>query len=82
VFSGDDLVGFILAFTRETRASGGHMLDASDAAGGWLELAGTDCRVYRVVFPYLMGKAGIQHSQVLLDVAKLAKYVKRCSGEV
>jgi len=80
VFSRDDLAGFVLAFTRETRTSGGNMLDASDAAGRWLELTGTDCQVYRAVFPYLMGKVGTQHSQVLLGVAKLAKYVKRCLG--
>lgn len=40
VFSRDDLVGFILAFTRETHTSGGSIPDASDAIGRWLELAG------------------------------------------
>lgn len=78
MFSRDDLVGFILAFARETHKSGRNMLDASDAAGRWLEFAGTDCGVYRVVFTYLIEKAGTQHSQVLLGVAKLARYANRC----
>lgn len=69
---------FILAFLRETRTSEGKMLKADDATGRWLELTGVDCQVYRSVFPYLMAKAGAQRSQVLLGVAKLARYAETC----
>lgn len=55
VFWRDDLVRFILAFFRETRASGGKMLKADDATGRWLELAGVDCQVYRLGVPLLDG---------------------------
>jgi hypothetical protein len=79
VLSRDDIVRFVLAFFRYTNSSEGNVEQARDAAGRWLELAGLDCRVYHRVFPHLMAKDGSQHSQVLLGVAKLAKYVRSCA---
>lgn len=78
-FTHNDLALFASTFFRETSVSEGKMLKPSDAVGRWLGLAEVDCGVYHVVRPYLMDKKGIQHSQVLLGVAKLAKYAAICT---
>lgn len=78
-FTRNDLTPFASTFFRETNVSDGKMLKPSDAVGRWLELAEVECGVYCVVMPYLMSMAGTQHSQVLLGVAKLAKYAAICA---
>lgn len=79
VFTRSDLALFASTFFRETNVNEGKMLKPNDAVGRWLELAEVECGVYRVVMPYLMSMAGTQHSQVLLGVAKLAKYAATCA---
>lgn len=79
IFTRNDLARFVSAFFRDTNAHDGKMLEPNDAVGRWLELAEVECGVYRVVMPYLMSMTGTQHSQVLLGVAKLAKYAAICA---
>jgi len=78
VFTPEDLKRFAGTFYRETETMEGKMGRPSEAAGQWLGLATVDCGVYRAVAPYLMGKAGVQHPQILLGVAKLARYFETC----
>lgn len=80
MLSCDDVVGFILASTLATYVSGGKMLNAGNTAGRRLKLGATFSRAYWVVFYYLMGNKGVQYSEVLLGVAKLAKYGETCVG--
>lgn len=79
VFTDDDLARFGAAFFRDTNVRDGKMLEPNDAVGRWLDLAEVECGVYHAVAPYLMGKKGAQHPQVLLGVAKLTKYVGKCA---
>lgn len=53
----------------------------SDASGRWLELSAVDCGVYRIIYNYLINrtkKSTIEHPQILLGIAKLAKYWDKC----
>lgn len=59
-------------------------LSYRDATGRWLDLSEVDCAVYNPVYEYLTSRvvdSKKQHPQVLLGIAKLAKYYDKCKSK-
>jgi hypothetical protein len=78
VFTRSDLEPFRLALFRQTAERAGMTDAARDAAGRWLALCEIDCRPYHLLWSHFAGKTGRQHPQVLLSVARMAKYAAIC----
>jgi len=61
--------------------NGRDKVDYSEASGRWLELSTVDCRVYKIVYDYMINmlqKNNKVHPSVMLGLAKLIKYQNKC----